>query len=596
MIVKYLSSFIVIIFLIFFGACEYPLNEEYKSPVKPTDPSTLEVSLNPEQPSYVLTGTSKFNCKALTKGLKIYKIKVFVDSVEIYSYDDVDPNSFSLYCKDYSEGIHELTVLISTNSNSGSIADITGLEGFVLAGTWELKVDKSPPTAVQITRIFNDGGILKIEWGKYSKNNFARYTIVRSYRNLPDGSLNTEAIGYVYDSLQTFFYDSTYVGGRSEYQVVVITPIDLKAWSEPKAYDDPAPNFKVEWIEEDIMKLSWDKCNYPKAFRQYRLSLDYDTVITVNDVNTNSITGHFGVVGKNRYFQLEVLTKKQYELTGVLISRIEKGVGIPFMKFDQLLKNSVNDDLIISSPQKLYRFDPISGKFIDSIAHPDTYRQSNYMLSPANDLLLLPDPPVKSINPVTFKVTDIPVYSVFSKNLSNTSYGLASASAGLALYDFKNLKTVSSLPNLNWNGKYLSGDNKYLFEYDEIAHILKCSQITNDGLTPVWTTPALSYHIIPENPGIVMVCTENEFKVINISPNGTILSIPLISGWTSILDVDPDTKIVVLYGSDILSLYNYQTGLKVRSFHASYTNTYYLKSSTLYSPTGFKLPLALKKK
>ena len=54
------------------------------------------------------------------------------------------------------------------------------------------------------------------------------------------------------------------------------------------------------------------KCNYPKAFRQYRLSLDYDTVITVNDVNTNSVTGHFGVLGKERYFQLEVLPKNQF--------------------------------------------------------------------------------------------------------------------------------------------------------------------------------------------------------------------------------------------------------------------------------------------
>lgn len=595
MIIKYLNVFIVFLLVISFAACEYPLNDEYHSNVKPTDPSTLEVSLNPEQTSYVLTGTSKFSCKALTKGLKIYKIKVLVDSDEIYSYDDVDAAGFSLHCKDYSEGIHELTVLISTNSNSGSIADIAGIEGFVLAGSWELIVDKSPPTAVQITRIFNDGGILKIEWEKYSKNNFDRYTIVRSYKNLPDGYVNTEAIGYVYDSLQTFFYDSAYVGGWSEYKVVVTTPIDLKAWSQPKAYDDPAPNFKVEWIEEDIMKLSWSKCNYPKAFRQYRLSLDYDTVITVNDVNTNSITGHFGVLGRQRYFQLEILTKKQYDLTGVIMSRIEKGVGIPFMKFNQLLKNSITDDLIISGDKKLYRFNAASGKFMDSIGHPDSYRQSNYILSPSNDLLLLPDPPVKSINPVTFKVTDIPVYSIFSKNLSNTSYGIASVSAGLALYDFKNLITVSTMPEMNWNAKYLSGDNKYLFEYVEYANTLKCFQINNGQLTLIWSNSIQGFGFIPGSPELILISTENNFQVRNIATNQSILSIPL-TGWKNILDVDPDSKIVVLYSSDVLYLYNYQTGMKVRSFDASYTNTYYLKNNTLYSPAGFKLPLALKKK
>jgi len=595
MIIKYLNVVLVFLLVISFGACEYPLNDEYQSPVKPTDPSTLEVSLNPEQSSYVLTGTSRFNCKALTKGLKIYEIKVFVGSVEIYDYDEHDANSFSLHCKDYSEGVHELKVLVSTNSNSGSIADIAGLEGFVLAGTWELKVDKSPPTAVQITRIYNNNGILKIEWEKYSKNNFDRYTIVRSYRNLPDGYVNTEAIGYVYDSLQTFFNDSAYVGGWSEYQVVVTTPIDLKAWSEPKTYDDPAPNFQVEWIEEDIMKLSWNKCNYPKAFRQYRLSLDYDTVITVNDVNTNSVTGHFGVLGKERYIQLEVLPKNQYSLTGVLMARIEKGVGIPFMKFDQFLKNNVNDDLIISDPNKLYRFDPVNGKFLNSITHPESYRHSKYILSPANDLLLLTDPPAKSINPVTLTATDVPVYTVFSKNLSNTSYGLVSAENGLSLYDFKNLKIISNLPFTNYREKYLSGDNKYLFEYDDFAHIMKCFQINNGQLSLIWSITALSFGFIPDSPELILISNESFFEVRNVASNQPILSIP-VTGWTTILDVDTDSKIVVLIGSDILSLYNYQTGSKVRSFDAQHTNSYYLKNNTLYSPAGFKIPLALKKK
>ena len=483
-------------------------------------------------------------------------------------------------------------MLVTTNSTSGSIADMAGVEGFILAGSWELIVDKSPPSAVQITNISNEGGIVKIEWQPYSKNNFYHYYIYKRYRHLPEASLQNDIIAFIDDAKQTTLYDSTYVGGWAEYKLAVVSPLYLEAFSEPRIYDDPAPNFQVEWIEEDIMKLSWNKCNYPKAFRQYRLSLDYDTVITVNDVNTTSITGHFGVLGKKRNFQLEVLTKKQYDLTGVLMARIEMGVGIPFMKFDQLLKNNVNDDLIISSPSKLYRFDPVNGKFLDSIVHPDTYRHSDYILSPANDLLLLPDPPVKSINPVTFEVADIPVYSVFSKNLSNTSFGIVN---GSTLYDFKNLKTVSSLPEMNWNGKYLSGDNKYFFEYVEFTHTLKCFQINSGQLSLVWSVSALSFGFIPDSPELILICNESSFEVRNVASNQPILSIP-VSGWTTILDVDSDSKIVVLIGSDILTLYNYQTGMKVRSFDAYYTYTYYLKNNTLYSPTGFKLPLALKKK
>lgn len=44
-----------------------------------------------------------------------------------------------------------------------------GAEGFIHSGSWKLIVDKSAPTPVQITGIFNDNGIVKIEWEKYSR-------------------------------------------------------------------------------------------------------------------------------------------------------------------------------------------------------------------------------------------------------------------------------------------------------------------------------------------------------------------------------------------------------------------------------------------
>jgi hypothetical protein len=61
--------------------------------------------------------------------------------------------------------------------------------------------------------------------------------------------------------------------------------------------------------------------------------------------------------------------------------------------------------------------------------------------------------------------------------------------------------------------------------------------------------------------------------------------------------VYPDSKIVVLYTSmdEKLYLYNYETGLLVRSFDATFTD-YFLKKNVLYSSKGFKLPLAIKKK
>lgn len=599
MIRKYLLSLITILLIFSIESCEYPLNEEYTSPIKPTDPATLEVKLNPEQLSYVITGITEFTCEAITKGLKIYGIKVYVDSVELNTNGNNTP-SFIINCRRYSEGAHTLTVFISTNSNSGSIADIAGLEGFVLAGSWELIVDKSPPTSVEITRIYNDDGILKIEWGKYSKHNFYKYLIYRTLHHLPGDSPQTELIGMVDDSLHTYCYDSSYVGGLADYCVVVVTPIDLRASSESKLFSDPAPDFKVEWVGEDIMKLSWKKCNYPKAFGQYRITLDYDTVINIANINTNSVTGHYAVIGEERNFQLEVLPTNKYQFTGILTSRIKKGVGYPFLKYTQLLKNNINTNLIITNPEKIYRFEPLSGKFVDSIPHPYPKRVGiNYILSPANDVLLFPDMPALSIDPLTFKVDTLPFESFFSKNLSNTSYGLTNGPVGYGLYDFKKRNVVCTLSLASYKDRFISGDNKYLFEYDDFLDQLKCYQINNGQLAPIWTTPAVSYYFLPENPGIVLVITETEFKVINIALNQSVLSIP-VKAWTSILDVDKVSKIVMLYNTldEKLYLYNYETGEKVRTFDAAlnlFTN-YRLSNNTLYATSGFRIPLSLKKK
>jgi WD40 repeat protein len=263
------------------------------------------------------------------------------------------------------------------------------------------------------------------------------------------------------------------------------------------------------------------------------------------------------------------------------------------MKYESFLKNSITDDLLISNSQRLYRYNPASGQYLDSVAHPHLY--PNYILSPANDIMLTEFTPVKSIDPLTLDITPAPVKN-YLKNFSNSSYGLGILGKGMCIYDFRNNVKISDVSILPYKDKYISGDNKYLLEYDDFYNKLECFLIGDNMLTSLWTTNTLSYFLVPQTPEILLTCSDYNFEVRNMATGQIVFTIP-VNSWTSIEDVDPDSKIVVLYTSmdEKLYLYNYETGLLVRSFDATFTD-YFLKKNVLYSSKGFKLPLAIKKK
>lgn len=582
---KLIKSLSFMLLILMFQSCEYPLDEEYYREVAQVDPNTLNVSLSPTDSVYYLTGITHFSCNTLTDGLTLYDVRVFIDTTEITTYKD-KINDFYLDCKDYTDGEYILNVVLVTSTTSGSLADLLGAEGFIYHLSWRLVVDKSTPTPVQITRIFNDSGIVKIEWEKYLKVNFGCYKVVKTVRGYP-----SNVVEVVTDRNRTYFYDSTFIGGWSEYFVRVESPIFKTASSEKIVYSDEYPEFKAEWKYDNHVELSWNKCKYPKAFVKYVLYINNQSPIDILNINTTTFSGNFGILSQKSTFNLKAISRNAKVDNGKvynLNSTANCIVGEEFIEFSSAMKNQANGYILFRDESNLYKYSPFSGGIETVMPHPADY--SNYVLSPNFDKLFFGSK-TEYIDPSSLMIITVPAFNYLISNLSLTNNGISRVSGSLVMYDYNNFVQGIGL-NVTGSGAWsISDDNKYLFLFNKYDEILDCYEIINGLATKIWTLPATEYKLIPGQPDKIIVKNSTSADARSLSSNQVIISIPAAKHFLE--DVYSPQKLLLLYdySSDNLEFYNYETGAKLKTIHGRSAN-YYYSENTLFSSYGFKIPIS----
>ena len=586
---KLIKSLYFILLTLLFQSCEYPLDEEYYREVAQVDPNTLNISLNPTDSVYYLTGITHFSCNTLTDGLTLYNVRVFIDTAEIATYKD-KINEFYLDCKDYTDGEYTLNVVLVTNTTSGSLADLLGAEGFIHHLSWKLVVDKSAPTPVQITRLFNDSGIVKIEWEKYSKVNFGCYKVVKTVKS-ESGHSSTNVVEIVRDRNKTYFYDSTFIGGWSEYFVRVESPIFNTASSEKVVYSDEYPEILAEWQYDNYIELSWSKCKYPKAFVKYVLYLENNQPTEIFDINTTKLSGNFCKLGEESTYTLKVFSRDPSIYNGdiySLQSTVKCNIGEKFIKFESALKNQVNDYIIFSNFTNLYQYSPISGQIETIIPHPTRFPR--YVLSPNFEKLFFGSD-TAYISPSSFEIITVPSFNSLKSNLSLTNLGVCSTSNSLALYDYDKFILGTSLNITSSNDLTISEDNGYIFDFNKWGEVLDCYKITNGIAEKIWTIQATDFKLIPGQPNKIIVKKSTSVEIRSVSNNQIIGSIPAENHYLK--DVYSPQNLLLLFNNNSYSLefYNYETSEKLKTIRGN-NAVYCYSNNTLFTPFGYKIPIS----
>lgn len=585
------SCFLLFLSAIFISGCEYHTDKEYFSDAKMPDHVNVSVVLNPSVSVYNISDEMSFNGYAIADSLKCFGMQVFVDETQVY----MQANNyfyFSLKAADFTDGYHKLTVVITTNSGSHSLADLLGTEGFNSAFSWDLFIDKMPLSGVQITRIFNDKGLLKLEWEKFDKANFGRYEVLQTVTDQFGGHLTTKLDG-ITDPNRNYFYDSAYVGGDVEYTVNLITKLSHIITSQPKPVSAKY-SMRSEWLNSDLVNLTWNACPYYQAFREYRIFQNDELVFSSSDTTRISFSGNIGIIGITNNFKLEILSKKD-DQTGQVFASSDLSIGIPIPKYIGFLNNNVNEFVYLTTYNKLYRFNTNTRKVVDSITNP--YQTPRCIVSP-NDNLLIDFATSRKMNPPDLSVWQpILINSSVLNSLSNDDLGLDNSMSGMRLIDFNKSEVVSVFPGLNWgNLFYITENSKYFISAD--GGILTCYQIVNDQPIKKWEHPGYiwNYVFIPGESDKIMLINNGVCEIRMIENLEMVNSFSTDSYYIG--GFDPANKTVMLCNATTakkVMIYNYQTGQKLKEIKADFANPVNYFRGSIYSSNGYEIPLNLKK-
>lgn len=351
-----------------FYSCEYePSGENFRDLAKPDTTKLIQIKLSPFETQYVITYPVTVNYDLNTFGLGIYNVEFFVDDISIHKGSEAtglfgfDPAPFGISKK-------TMTMKVTTKTNTGSVADLTGAEAFVFQKQWELLLDGGKPDQLEITRIFNNEGVLKIEWEPYKRYNFQKFIL---YKNIGSAEADyaKHIVAEITDQNQNSFNDLSYTGGTGIYWVEVQAS-NQSAFSNKKAFVTAPLNLDTLWVRGDSAKFGWRKNPFYKAVNEVKLtspsSYSYPPIEIYSTQNPNdtSIVAKHLRFGKSLQYTLSTYPVQNIPMDNdnqILKSDISFGIGKPFPISTNIIGSPTENHVFLYNDSQISKIDMSSG-------------------------------------------------------------------------------------------------------------------------------------------------------------------------------------------------------------------------------------------
>jgi hypothetical protein len=292
-----ITSFAFLIFVLL--SCEYDLTKENFVEIEPPSESQyFDLELVPAGDTIALFKKTNLSYNINTKGYDVIRsIMSFQGKTWEFNSNSatltIDPTEFK-------PGIDTLTLALFLNSNSGSIANFAGLEGYYIEKQWIVILDGRPAPKLFPTKRINEDGFLVIEWPECKLYNFVAY-------ELSSNSSNRSINKAITDPTQNFYVDSLYVGG--DFFISVSCRLqDDHTWGEPLNFYEAPPKPVIEEIGFDSLRISWKKSVYNA---KYRLFWNYNTPLYFP--SSEDTVCVIPQIGLGNWADFQLCTKSQFE-------------------------------------------------------------------------------------------------------------------------------------------------------------------------------------------------------------------------------------------------------------------------------------------
>jgi hypothetical protein len=268
-------------------ACTYAPEEEYFKDVPQTDP-VVSLSLNSydNADTIYLWSHTNFSYNLDPGKGKLERVEILIDDAVIRTATTPQGDFIMDYYNWFKTGTYELKLQFVASSGTGSLAEKVGAEKIQVWRKWVLVIDAERPQTPHIT-FSEENGFLKINWPKYTKPNFVRYSIIKS------NGYGNETGRQISNRDENFWIDSTYVGGYSsnpQYRVWVESKIGSTASDDAYKYDPVSFTAGPLNPLDSTVTVTWNKVKYPGALASYTVSESGTELYRTTEANDTSVT------------------------------------------------------------------------------------------------------------------------------------------------------------------------------------------------------------------------------------------------------------------------------------------------------------------
>jgi len=611
-----------------FWSCEYQLDSENFLEIAPPDTTKMiQVNLSPFETQYVFTVPTWVSYDLNTFGLKVYNVEFFVGDQLIHSGNEAvggfvfDPSPWGI-------GTQNMLMVVTTGTNSGSLADLLEAEGFLFQQKWEVLLDGGNPAPVEITDIYNNDGILKIEWEEYERFNFQKYILYKNFGEA-EGETFAHPIAEITDPTQHSWQDSSFIGGTGIYWVEVHAS-NQKATSKRKQFDFPKLTLETLWVAGDSASFQWTKNAFYRTVDQVTITVpDFFPKPAITLFSSGNPSDTTCVVKDLRFGNSSTYTLSVYPKTNIRIyednqvtrSSVSFGIGNRLSPFGKFTGDPVNGFFYVYDNGKIIQYT------YPEIVKQDSCESSSFarwfvsfydqklVTQIYSDINMYP--PDRLDQPTTYNSWDLGLYEFWSDfSISYNNRMVFPAGSGTGLYDWSTRKIVFKTAPNEPDRCSLSPDGKYVFSKNYLGYsdqsVIKIWQVAETGLVAVGQLSVANYSReswLPGNghqlavlkgseyniPGV----TENKFGIYDAETSQAITEFPVKAGYFS--GIDPTGKLVAFtttipeyYYNQYVYLYNYETGKEDRRVSLSQeTSLPYLYRSHLFSSKGFCIDISV---
>lgn len=477
---------IISVLLIFFLSCTYTPNGNNYYEIDPPPPPVVSISLAEiDSDTLDLASTTRFEYIIDTEN-PLLGVQVLVNNQLIYEKGNSKSGSFSLDPESFNTNIYTLELNAIVKSNSGSLADDLSQEAFLNVGSWTLRVDRNPPTPVQILPFkYTDEG-LEIKWTKYERANFLNYSLNFHSASPPYNRYNKNNREFDKKNLNKYVIEN-YNGQKIGLSVTVETNYGV-SHSDTLLILDENPKFYPVQINQNYQTIfSWQKSKFPSNFSSYKLERRdfdgrpepayYNYFHTSTNLSDTSHTINALLFGRAGLLRLRTSSKDIPYISNDVFSVYNDQFGEDFDVFpEQNFKLFNNEDSYLKiESSKIQLIGKSTGNIQNTFDYENAVVSKSNIIRTQNDQIILNNKnnPAEEFKRFSF-INIIEKYINIEKLATSwESNRVALLSDSIYVIDFQNESLINTLPrfgNDNQISMSSSGEliliNEYLLSFD----------------------------------------------------------------------------------------------------------------------------------